>query len=98
MKTLILHLSDLHLIKSRGKIDTNPLVQACSCGPKPDNVVLVFSGDFVNAPTEQNYAAFIALFDDIKESIQEKLGQVNIETIMVPGNHDINLGKCKQIT
>lgn len=98
MKTLILHLSDLHLNQPRGKIDTIPLVQACSCGPKPDNVVLVFSGDFVNVPTEQNYAAFIALFADLKESLQEKLDQVNIETIMVPGNHDINLTKCKQIT
>ena len=98
MKTLILHLSDIHFSKLRGTINAEPLVKACAKGTKPDNVILVFSGDFVDRPHRKNFEAFEFLFDNLKCRISEAFGLKSIDVVVTPGNHDIPLSGSDSIS
>ena len=92
MKTLFIHLSDLHL-------ETTSIVNDLSLGitrciqdavNECDNSFVVFSGDMSFNGSKECLNAFKAIIEQIKDYIKQKTSK-DVEVILVPGNHDIVL-------
>lgn len=91
MKILLLHLSDAHI---RGKNDVNltkiqRLVDSLSI-INFDECVLIFSGDLAMRGLTNEYKHIKHLFGSIISRIKEKYYVSEIQTLVVPGNHDVN--------
>lgn len=95
MKILILHLSDVHI-----KDDNDVNLQRIEEMIKSLNVIkgfseciIVFSGDLANSGTINEYKHAEHLIGNIISKIKKSfLSEKQIYTLIVPGNHDINLG------
>lgn len=92
MKTLFVHLSDLHLnTKNRHKINVQTIVdslrdkiEACS------NVFIIFTGDFSDSGSVEELTNFKSLLSSIKSKIQD-ISSSEVNVVLVPGNHDVDL-------
>lgn len=92
MKSLIIHLSDLHLSKgNKGQeIDVSKFLNCFSSSEKYSDCFLVFSGDCTSSGKKLEFNQFDALINKITEGIKNVLG-IDITIVVVPGNHDNNL-------
>ena len=98
MKTLIIHLSDLHLGKysEEHKIDNSNidiskfLLIFKNDKNKYDNCFIVFSGDCTSSSKKRDFEDFDSLIQKIKNELYNLL-LIDIKILIVPGNHDIDL-------
>lgn len=92
MKTLFIHLSDLHLFTE--PISSNAFAGITRCVQEDakncDRLFIVFSGDMSQNGSRKFLTAFESLMDVFAEGLFEKCGK-KPEVIVVPGNHDIAL-------
>lgn len=92
MKTLLIHLSDIHIktgddpILSRGK----KIVDAVkNLEPSVNSAIIVVSGDTTYSGTEDQYLYSIDFLTGLKSDLQLHLGEAKpIKFASVPGNHD----------
>ena len=89
MKIAILHLSDLH-IKDKTLIDrVDNLVKSVEYDIKQiPRLYLVFSGDITNCGSKNEFDIAKSFVSNLTEKLKEKGKISNIETVLVPGNHD----------
>lgn len=90
MKTLFIHLSDLHL-KNNEYFDVGVAEGFAKSlnGIKCEKVTILFTGDLVNSGTNKEMESFERLISYISSSLKNVTGhKPNI--ICVPGNHDRN--------
>jgi len=94
MKILFIHLSDIHC-----KVNTDPnnikvekMVAALKSIEKPDEVVLICTGDLAWSGMQNEYSVVKSFIGAIINKIKEQVC-VNkyIHILLVPGNHDLNM-------
>lgn len=92
MKLLFLHLSDMHLKEDTilKKIDATAIANAVNQIGNFDECMLIFSGDITQAGKKNEYVNAGKLIGRIAKDISLKyLNGKKIETMLVPGNHDV---------
>ncbi len=99
MKILILHLSDTHIISGN---DVNPkrinrLVDSLNILNKFDECIIVYSGDLANSGAENEYSHVERFLGSIISKIKNTYlhGKI-INTLIVPGNHDVEFRDMKR--
>lgn len=94
MKILILHLSDLHIKDNTHTKDEviNPIVSVLQELPSFDKAILVISGDVAYSGKKEEYAHAVHFIGKIIQKLKKNYFEQNqqIDTIVVPGNHDID--------
>ncbi len=99
MKLGIIHLTDIHLTQKTDIdnkiISLNKVIENDLNDSKKG--YLVFSGDIANTGNSKEYIKAYALIQKILDHIKNKLTDINIEVIIVPGNHDCNFDRETQI-
>ena len=94
MKTLFIHLSDLHLNEN---ICTNVDAKSLARNMRDKiessgNIFIIFTGDFVNRGNDTNeFVLFKTLLYDFVDEVTSLAPSSNVRTILVPGNHDLDL-------
>ena len=95
MKVLFLHLSDAHLL-SNTFIDNkiiNAQVQALNSLGEFDKCYIIFSGDLSQSGQENEYKKCSIYLGLLWKRISEKYPMsYPVNTLVVPGNHDIDFG------
>ena len=97
MKTIILHLTDLHLNQrityEEEKIKS--LIKIVSEDDFSQNVMILFSGDISFSGKPEQYSAFETFINAIREGLVKE--DKKIFFAFCPGNHDRNFDKCEAI-
>ncbi len=93
MKIQVLHLSDIH-IRAKGQrnivLDRLERIGGVAHKHAYDTSVcfIVVSGDIASSGGSEEYSVAIDFFNDLQNIIKGHNDSINIEYIMVPGNHD----------
>ena len=92
MKTLFIHFSDIHLNEPFNSEDAyDHLLDAVSPSlEKVDRVFLLFTGDMARKAKDEEICYFDDFISRFKNAVQEQTGR-DVELLIVPGNHDIQL-------
>jgi len=99
MEINILHLSDLHFEKEfdfADKLDSLSRV-AINEFVSIENLFIVVSGDIANSGKSEEYDIAHIFFDGLRSKINETIAGINIEYILVPGNHDCDFNIDNQL-
>jgi hypothetical protein len=91
MKTLILHLSDIHIKTPEDPVlaRVEQIVNAVKNLDVGINaLVCVISGDIVFAGTEEQYDLALGFLGEIKKKLDLELSPLTCRFVIVPGNHD----------
>jgi DNA repair exonuclease SbcCD nuclease subunit len=94
MKTLILHVSDIHLKNQKNMAsDRLKLVPQAVRNVEVDvnTVVVVVSGDIAFSGDPDEYAIATEDWSWLIQQLKEEFGSASVHFIAVPGNHDCNL-------
>ena len=96
MKIAFIHLSDIHIGSKRDydrlsfdrRMDfLNDQIMA-----NIDDVILLITGDIANDGKYDNYKIFGKIIDSLKSEVKERFN-IDLKTIAVPGNHDLEFTK-----
>ena len=93
MKTLFIHLSDLHLTKENSnRINVDTIVENLRDKiEKANHIFLLFTGDFTSEANLVEFNLFESLLDDLKQKISQISLSAEIKVLLTPGNHDLDL-------
>lgn len=98
MKTLLVHLSDIHF-KENCKIGATLAKHIhealLSEYAGVQNCIVVVSGDIAYSGTAAEYKVARSFFDELRRGLNERLKTVNFS--FSPGNHDCNFSKNSQL-
>lgn len=101
LKILFLHLSDIHIEKSKdiSEENINGIIRSLNSIERFDEVVFIVSGDIAYSGSQDQYNTAWKLFNNLRRKIRNKYNVGEIEILVVPGNHDVNysLGKLTHI-
>lgn len=94
MKLVILHLSDIHISK-----DTDPVLKmgtqiaraSFTSLVNADRLLIVISGDIANSGKREEYSLATAFLRTVESEIKNEFHALELEFIIVPGNHDCDL-------
>lgn len=95
MKILMLHLSDLHINGQSYSEDQfiDPIISALAELPKFDRAIIVFSGDVAFSGKADEYLHAEHFMGKLITKIKRRYLQDRVvNTVIVPGNHDIDFG------
>ena len=92
MKTLILHLSDIHFQNASdiSKGNLNAIVKAIKNTEDFSSVIVVVSGDVTFSGMISQYNVAYKFFSNLKNQIKTTFDIGQVEFCIVPGNHDVN--------
>lgn len=98
MKLLFVQLSDMHCKSSdiMLKYKIEKAITALSSLPPVDNAFLIFSGDLTNSAEPQEFKAGWTVIEYFLAKLKEKQGCSSIDTLIVPGNHDMVLSQTSR--
>lgn len=93
--TVILHLSDMHFVKSIENYDIHisKIVDALVPHAPFTTVIIIISGDITCKANDLEFKSAKVFINRIKENISIKFNYINSNNIIVlcvPGNHDVN--------
>lgn len=92
MKFLFLHLSDVHITDNTyfqwNIIDSQ--IQTLNSIGEFDKCFIVFSGDLAYSGQKNEYEKVKKYLGKLYHGIKNKFSNMDIQTFVVPGNHDIN--------
>ena len=92
MSTLLIQLGDIHFTNSNDLAfeRANLIAATISHEVKANtrNILLVFSGDLVNSGLQSQFELALQFKTQLESEIQNKNTKVQIESFLVPGNHD----------
>ncbi len=93
MKTLFVQLSDMHCTRNDrdNRIKIQKAVDALYSLGKIDSAILIFTGDLTNSAKNEEFNVGKQLIGTFLSKLGKALNCGKIETIIVPGNHDIDL-------
>jgi len=93
MKAMVIHLSDMHFREGTNSVmEKAPAIaravenRAARC----DFVLLLLSGDVSWSGKESEMLVAMEFLEDLRKQLKTGPG-IGIETVMVPGNHDVDL-------
>lgn len=95
MKTLFIHVSDIHW-KSSFDISNERFRKVGSSTravihEQPDVIVMIYSGDLAWSGESEQYLELYNLLDDLENGLKEAFHETDtIVRVVVPGNHDCN--------
>lgn len=92
---LILHLSDLHIDAALESIPLRPQKIADALrefSPFHDTCVVAITGDLASRGSKDDYDRAFLFLQELKRAIEEAGFDTGVRYIVVPGNHDCNLG------
>lgn len=97
MKSLFIHLSDLHFDNSGNPncLNIKPFLNSFSSSSGFDNVFLIFTGDLTQGGSISELSGFKTIINRIISALRKQLSKP-VELIIVPGNHDIVITKDNQ--
>jgi hypothetical protein len=90
---LFLHLSDVHIKSERDSVLTrvDQLAAAAQWGIQSKHCVILFTGDVAQAGEMDQYSAAAQWLSSLRAVLRERFpGLRTLETIIVPGNHDLS--------
>lgn len=95
MKTLILHLSDIHFEKKSDVSNKNidGIIRALKTVDTFSYVIVVVSGDIAYGGKARQYNAAYCFFSNLKNRIKQEFDIGIVEFVVVPGNHDVDYDK-----
>ncbi len=101
MKIAFLHLSDIHFENERDWISGKPpAITRATLGSvfyeSIDAFFIIVSGDIANKGSKPQYEIATDFLNRIKTSIETEK-QIPVRLILVPGNHDCDLGKPEDL-
>ena len=99
MKTLLLHISDIHCKENdhrfNNKIDK--VVEALRQLEKFEKVLLIVSGDLTERASKNEFKLAKSLIGQLLSKLDKDFNCGYINTLLVPGNHDILLSEgCRE--
>lgn len=92
---MILHLSDLHIDAALESVPLRPQKIADALrefSPSHDTCVVAITGDLASRASKDDYARVFLFLQELKRAIEETGFDAGARYIVVPGNHDCNLG------
>ena len=98
MKTLFIHLSDLHIDDSKsGLLNQKNIIENITEKIRAsNNIFVIFTGDFSNEGLDSQINLFKQIIDGFINEIKAISSDAFVQAIIVPGNHDVNLEKEKK--
>lgn len=101
MSVQIIQLSDIHLSKENSNFILDKIISISSIvGVKDiniDGVIILICGDLVQAGMKEEYDQLELCLASLEETIQKAYVDLPIKFIFIPGNHDCNFNKNKNI-
>lgn len=93
--TIILHLSDMHFVKSIKNYDIHisKIVDALVPHAPFTTIIIIVSGDITCKANDLEFKSAKVFINRIKANISRKFNYINSNNIIVlcvPGNHDVN--------
>lgn len=94
MQVLMVHLSDMHIQKN-DRADSSLIAEIGNCinskiDKQFDEVILAFTGDLTKTASLDEFISAKDVLDSILSTVEH-----SIKIVIVPGNHDIKIDKCK---
>lgn len=102
MRLLLVHLSDIHFLEDERRntilARTDAISSAiASVGTDISKCFMIVSGDIAYSGTDQQYSIAQKFLSKLKDSLRANLTEVDIEYILVPGNHDCDFSKADSV-
>lgn len=90
---VMLHLSDLHITKESDTkvINVHKIVDVLNTVSDFSEVLIIVSGDIAYSGKREEYDAAYKMFGTIIKEIKDKFGKIDVNLMIVPGNHDVDL-------
>lgn len=99
MDVVFLHLSDFHCrsLEEVQSVDISKIVESLQVLYPFDKCVIVFSGDLTNSGNENEVRIVRSFIKDLSRDIKQKYKLDSYtDTILVPGNHDLDFSKVNR--
>ncbi|CAK7010808.1 metallophosphoesterase [Tissierella sp.] len=103
MRIILCHLSDIHfkLDKKNSLLDKEEKlseairshIQMVSSNNLENRIFFIITGDIAFSGKSEEYDIALNFIIKLQDKLKEELGEVNIEYIIAPGNHDCNFEK-----